>query len=43
MAVMRRVHAGLAAGAAPSAALAAAADVDGALDPVAAAFVVIGA
>jgi len=43
MAVMRRVHERLAAGAAPAAALAGAVDVDGRLDPVAAAFVVIGA
>jgi CHAT domain-containing protein len=43
LAVMRRVHAGLAAGAAPSEALAAAVGTDGELDPVAAPFVVIGA
>lgn len=40
--VMRRIHAGLAAGDSPAAALAAAVD-GGELDPVAAAFVVIGA
>ena len=43
LAVMRRVHAGLAAGDTPAAALAGAAASDGELDPVAAAFVVIGA
>jgi CHAT domain-containing protein/tetratricopeptide (TPR) repeat protein len=43
MAVMRRVHERLAAGAAPAAALAGAVDDEGRLDPVAAAFVVIGA
>jgi CHAT domain-containing protein len=43
MDVMRRLHERLAAGVAPSAALAGAAHVDSDLDPVAAAFVVIGA
>jgi hypothetical protein len=43
MDVMRRLHERLAAGVAPSAALAGAAHVDSELDPVAAAFVVIGA
>ena len=43
MRVMRLVHTRLAAGDAPAVALAAAAEQDGRLDPVAAAFVVIGA
>ena len=43
LAVMQRLHTGLAAGAAPAAALATAIDVPGALDPVGAAFVALGA
>ena len=43
LAVMRQVHSRLAAGDTPAVALAAATALDGELDPVAAAFVVIGA
>ena len=43
LAVMQRVHAGLARGIPPAEALAAAIELDGALDPIAAAFVTIGA